>query len=215
MVNGFFLSSTMTAVLIATPVLAGPCSERIADLEKSVIAKQEGAGSALEPPASTGPATSLPSSSAAGAQGGPAVTHDTARASAVLQILSQAKQLDQQGKEAECMQIVTRIGVMTSSQTAPATQSQGAHPAQPGMMPQGMMGGMMGQGMMGGMMRRMGTPGGHGHMMRVMFAIADTNGDGALSFDEVSAIHRRIFDTVDSNKDGKVSVEEVQAFIRE
>jgi hypothetical protein len=79
------------------------------------------------------------------------------------------------------------------------------------MMPQG----MMGQGMMGGMMRRMSTPGGHGHMMRVMFAIADTNGDGALSFDEVSAIHRRIFDTVDSNKDGKVSVEEVQAFIRE
>ena len=210
MVN-FFLSSTMTAVLIATPALAGPCSERIADLEKSVITKQEGAGSALEPPASTGPATSLPSSSAAGAQGGPAVTHDTARASAVLQILSQAKQLDQQGKEAECMQIVTRIGVMTSSQTAPATQSQGAHPAQPGMMPQG----MMGQGMMGGMMRRMGTPGGHGHRMRVMFAIADTNGDGALSFDEVSAIHRRIFDTVDSNKDGKVSVEEVQAFIRE
>jgi hypothetical protein len=62
----------------------------------------------------------------------------------------------------------------------------------------------------------------HGHrgMMRphimgkIMFAIADTNGDGALSFDEVSAIHKRVFDAADANKDGKLTREEIQAFIR-
>ena len=52
-------------------------------------------------------------------------------------------------------------------------------------------------------------------MMKVMFAIADTNGDGGLSFDEVSAIHKRIFDRVDANKDGKVTAEEAQAFMHE
>jgi Ca2+-binding EF-hand superfamily protein len=51
-----------------------------------------------------------------------------------------------------------------------------------------------------------------GHMMKIMFAIADTNGDGALSFDEVTAIHKRIFGMIDANKDGKVTPEEMQAF---
>ncbi|MBX5153921.1 EF-hand domain-containing protein [Rhizobium lentis] len=81
-----------------------------------------------------------------------------------------------------------------------------------GMMPGGMMGrGMMMQpGMTGGMppmsMR--------GQMMKIMFAIADTDGDGALSFEEVTAIHKRIFDSVDANRDGKVTPEEMQAFWR-
>ncbi|MER9061716.1 EF-hand domain-containing protein [Mesorhizobium sp. M0698] len=98
-----------------------------------------------------------------------------------------------------------------------AGQDQGAQPAQPGgtppgMMGQGMMGqGMMGQGMMGGMpMMRM-----HGHMMKIMFAIADTNGDGGLSFEEITTIQKRIFDKVDADKDGKVTPEEVQTFMRE
>jgi EF hand len=87
-----------------------------------------------------------------------------------------------------------------------AGQGQGAQPGQPGMMPPGMMGrGMMQPGMMG--MR--------GHMMKIMFAIADVDGDGALSFEEVTAIHKRVFDKVDANKDGKVTSEEVQAFMRE
>jgi Ca2+-binding EF-hand superfamily protein len=47
-----------------------------------------------------------------------------------------------------------------------------------------------------------------------MFAIADTNGDGALSFDEVTAIHKRIFGMIDANKDGKVTPEEMQAFMQ-
>ena len=53
------------------------------------------------------------------------------------------------------------------------------------------------------------------HMMKIMFAIADTDGDGALSFEEVTAIHKRIFDKVDANKDSKVTVEEFQSFMRE
>lgn len=80
------------------------------------------------------------------------------------------------------------------------------------MMPSGMMGqGMMQPGMMGAMpMMRM-----RGHMMKIMFAIADTNGDGGLSFEEISAIHKRIFDRVDANKDGKVTPDETQDFMRE
>ncbi|WFU50893.1 EF-hand domain-containing protein [Sinorhizobium terangae] len=98
---------------------------------------------------------------------------------------------------------------------------QSDQPGQPGMMGPGMMGpgmmgpGMMGQGMMGqDMMGRMPMMAMRGHMMKIMFAIADADGDGSLSFDEVTAIHKRIFDKVDANKDGKVSTEEIQAFLR-
>ena len=48
-----------------------------------------------------------------------------------------------------------------------------------------------------------------------MFAIADADGDGALTFEEVAAIHKRIFDRMDTNKDGDVTVEEFQAFMLE
>ena len=79
-----------------------------------------------------------------------------------------------------------------------------------------MRGGMMGQGMMQpGMMGGMPMMGMRGHMMKIMFAIADTNGDGALSFEEVTAIHKRIFDAVDADKDGKVTPDEIQAFMRQ
>ena len=37
----------------------------------------------------------------------------------------------------------------------------------------------------------------------------------AVSFEEVTAVHKRIFGTVDTNKHGKVTIEEVQTFIRE
>ncbi|MHC2455481.1 hypothetical protein ACVMIX_002122 [Rhizobium leguminosarum] len=85
-------------------------------------------------------------------------------------------------------------------------------PGGSGMMPDGMMGRsmMMPSGMMDGMpMMAM-----RGHMMKIMFAVADADGDGALSFEEVTAIHKRIFDSVDANKDGKVTTDELQAFIR-
>ncbi|OOO52552.1 hypothetical protein BS630_03955 [Rhizobium laguerreae] len=91
-----------------------------------------------------------------------------------------------------------------------AGQGQGAMPGA-GMMP----GGMMGRDMMqSGMMENMPMMRMRGHMMKIMFAIADADGDGALSFEEVTAIHKRIFDAVDANKDGKVTPDETQAFIR-
>jgi Ca2+-binding EF-hand superfamily protein len=51
--------------------------------------------------------------------------------------------------------------------------------------------------------------------MKIMFAIADADGDGTLSFEEVTAIHKRIFDKVDANKDGKATPGEMQAFMRQ
>ena len=85
------------------------------------------------------------------------------------------------------------------------------------MMPPAMMGQDTRGGMMGGMpmMGMHGQMGMHGHMMKIMFAIADVDGDGGLSFEEVTAIHKRIFDQVDASKDGKVTPEEVQTFMRE
>jgi len=75
--------------------------------------------------------------------------------------------------------------------------------------------GMMGPGMTGqGAMERMPMMAMHAPMMKIMFAIADTDGDGGLSFEEVSAIHKRIFDKVDANKDGKVVPDEIRTFIQ-
>ncbi|WP_064691633.1 EF-hand domain-containing protein [Rhizobium aegyptiacum] len=110
-------------------------------------------------------------------------------------------------------------------------QGQGAMPGGSGMMQPGMMG--QGQGntmpmqcmmmqpgstggmpMQPGMMGGMPTAGMRGSMMKIMFAIADTDGDGALSFEEVTATHKRIFGSVDANKDGKVTPDEMQTFWR-
>ncbi len=106
----------------------------------------------------------------------------------------------------------------TPTQAAPPSGAEGkaGEGGQSGMMPGGMMGpGMMGQGMTGqGMMGGMPMMPMRGHMMKIMFAIADANGDGGLSFEEVSAIHKRIFDRVDANKDGNVFPEEIQTFMR-
>jgi hypothetical protein len=69
--------------------------------------------------------------------------------------------------------------------------------------------GMRGHGMMGhGMM-------GHGMMrMRVMMILMDTDGDGALSLEEVQTAHAKIFKVIDADKDGKVTLEETQMFFR-
>ncbi|OWV78864.1 hypothetical protein ATY78_12270 [Rhizobium sp. R635] len=108
----------------------------------------------------------------------------------------------------------------------PANGSEGASPAgteattgqdQEAMPGSGSMpGGMMGRGMMmrPGMMGGMPPMGMRGQVMKIMFAIADADGDEALSFEEVTAIHKRIFDSVDANGDGKVTREEMQAFWR-
>ena len=48
-------------------------------------------------------------------------------------------------------------------------------------------------------------------MMPMMMAMMDTNNDGALSLEEVQAVHSRMFAFIDKNKDGKVTPAEVQA----
>jgi hypothetical protein len=102
-------------------------------------------------------------------------------------------------------------GRMSQGQGAQAGQSTSMPPAQPAMMCGMMQPGMMGQGTMERGM--MGMPG--PAPMKIFLAIADANGDGGLSFDEVTAIHKRIFDRVDADKDGKATPEEIQAFMRE
>jgi len=83
-----------------------------------------------------------------------------------------------------------------------------------GMMGHGMMGhGMMGHGMMGhGMMGRRGMMG--PFVMRIIFALMDSDGDGTVSLPEFQAAHEKIFKAMDANKDGALSLEEMQAFIR-
>jgi EF hand len=92
---------------------------------------------------------------------------------------------------------------------------------QGGMMGRGMMGeggmmgrGMMGRGMMGegGMMGRgmMGPP----VMMRIIFSLMDSDGDGTISLQEFQAAHERIFKAMDANKDGRLTLEEMQAFMQ-
>ena len=55
---------------------------------------------------------------------------------------------------------------------------------------------------------------GHGMRMRAMMILMDTDGDGALSLEEVQTAHARFFKAIDANKDGKVTLEEVQMFFR-
>jgi hypothetical protein len=75
--------------------------------------------------------------------------------------------------------------------------------------------GAMGPGMMGrgGMM----GPGSMGHsmMMRMLFAMMDSDGDGTISLQEFQAAHERIFRAMDANKDGRLTLEEIQAFMHE
>ena len=78
----------------------------------------------------------------------------------------------------------------------------------PGVMEQGGRG-MMGQGgMVGGGM--MGPP----VMMRIIFSLMDSDGDGTISLQEFQAAHERIFKAMDTNKDGRLTLEEMQAFMQ-
>jgi hypothetical protein len=82
-------------------------------------------------------------------------------------------------------------------------------PMGPGMMGQGGMGpGSMGLGSMG--------PGsmGSGMMMRMLFSLMDSDGDGTISLQEFQAAHERIFKAMDANKDGSLTLEEIQAFMQ-
>jgi cytolysin (calcineurin-like family phosphatase) len=105
---------TAFAVILVSPGFAGPCTQRLADLEKSISARQEGAGPALDAPTTTGSAAqgSTPS------QGqGVNVTGQSQGHNQAMQMIQQAKQLDQQGKEAECMDMAGKIGAMAPPAT--------------------------------------------------------------------------------------------------
>jgi EF hand len=99
----------------------------------------------------------------------------------------------------------------TQQQSQPQSPNQG-----PGMMGQG---GMMGRGMMGqgGMMGRgmMGQEAmmGHAMMMRMIFILMDSDGDGTISLQEFQTAHERMFKGMDANKDGRLTLEEMQAFM--
>jgi hypothetical protein len=71
----------------------------------------------------------------------------------------------------------------------------------------------LGRGM--GMMGRGGMMGVHsGMMMRMLFAMMDSDGDGTVSLQEFQAAHERIFKAMDANKDGVLTLEEIQAFMQ-
>jgi Ca2+-binding EF-hand superfamily protein len=61
----------------------------------------------------------------------------------------------------------------------------------------------------------MGPRGMHsGMMMRMLFAMMDSDGDGTISLPEFQAAHERIFRAMDTNKDGRLTLEEIQAFMQ-
>jgi hypothetical protein len=49
-------------------------------------------------------------------------------------------------------------------------------------------------------------------MMVLMMIMVDTNGDGALSLEEVQAVHARIFNYADTDDDGRLTLDELRSF---
>lgn len=52
-----------------------------------------------------------------------------------------------------------------------------------------------------------------GPMMRMFFALIDTDNDGTISLQEWQVAQERIFKAMDTDKDGTVSPEEMRAFM--
>jgi Ca2+-binding EF-hand superfamily protein len=99
----------------------------------------------------------------------------------------------------------------------PAAQSQPAQVPSPATAPSG----QMPMGHMMEMMRHMhemmrgGMGGIHsGMMMRMLFAMMDSDSDGTVSLQEFQAAHERIFKAMDANKDGLLTLEELEAFMQ-
>ena len=51
-------------------------------------------------------------------------------------------------------------------------------------------------------------------VMRIIFALMDSDGEGTISLQEFQAAHERIFKAMDANKDGRLTLEEMQAFMQ-
>jgi Ca2+-binding EF-hand superfamily protein len=43
-------------------------------------------------------------------------------------------------------------------------------------------------------------------MMRIIFSLMDSDGDGTISLQEFQAAHERIFKAIDVNKDGRLTL---------
>ncbi|MEJ1160676.1 hypothetical protein [Prosthecomicrobium sp. N25] len=82
----------LAIVAAATPAVAGPCTQRLADLEKTIGARNEGGGPAIE----GNPAVSGSTGSGAAA---PATQR---RDMDLMAALNEAKGLDRAGMEDEC-----------------------------------------------------------------------------------------------------------------
>jgi hypothetical protein len=52
----------------------------------------------------------------------------------------------------------------------------------------------------------------HTARMKVMLAVMDSDGDGALSLEEIRTVQARVFDAVDDDGDGRVTMEEIRFF---
>lgn len=52
----------------------------------------------------------------------------------------------------------------------------------------------------------------HGARMKVLFAIFDANGDGAVTIQEMNDMHERIFNAIDQDGDGGVTRAELRDF---
>ena len=108
MVRTGLLAATVVA-LMGGSALAGPCTDRVAELGKSVTASYEGAGPALTADATTTGST--------GQSAAPPTKAVPERENEAMRLLQQAKELDQQGKEDECMQVVKRVEPMAPAGT--------------------------------------------------------------------------------------------------
>ncbi len=104
--------------------------------------------------------------------------------------------------------ILATTAFMLASAGAQAAQHH-QNPSSPTQQGGAQSGSMMGQ---GGMMDQSGM--GHGMMLKMMMAMMDTNGDGALSLEEVQAVHARMFAMIDADDDGQVTVDEIQSFMQ-
>ena len=51
-------------------------------------------------------------------------------------------------------------------------------------------------------------------LMRMMFSLMDSDGDGTITLQEFQAAHERIFKGMDSNRDGRLTQEEMRAFMQ-
>lgn len=72
--------------------------------------------------------------------------------------------------------------------------------------------GMEPYGMMHGPRPGMGPGMLHGARGKILFALLDANGDGAVTLQEMNDLHERIFNAMDRNDDGGVTRGEIRAF---